>query len=147
MTTNRFWDPKNQYTTGILKDYKHWELAVNYRQHTLGSYIVLIKQPGIEKFSELNDEQTLELRQVFLEIETALLTNPTFRPDRFNYLQLGNAVHMLHYHGIPRYESSRQFAEKEWIDPTPGHPPVWKNDEEDHELIAKLRDEIMKDLP
>ena len=86
MTTNRFWDPKNQYATGILKDYKHWELAVNYRQHTLGSYIVLIKQPGIEKFSELNDEQTLELRQVFLEIETALLTNPTFRPDRFNYL-------------------------------------------------------------
>ena len=54
---------------------------------------------------------------------------------------------MLHYHGIPRYESLRQFAEKEWVDPNPGHPPVWKNDEEDHELIAKLRDEIKKDLP
>lgn len=137
----RHWDPHNQYVDGILKDYKHWELGVGYRQHTLGGYIVITKHESIEKITELSAYQLLELQIVFSEIQQALSDNPVFRPDRFNYLQPGNKDHSLHFHGIPRYQTPRTFAGQEWVDETFGKIPVWKKEEVSKELVIQVRDE------
>jgi len=144
--TVRFWDKNNKYTEGFLKEYNYWVLEVSYRQHTFGCYIVFCKREGIEKISELSEEELIELKQVFKEIETALLKNDTFKPDRFNYWQMGNGLHQLHFHGIPRYSSERQFAEKKWNDHSYGSVPIWAREEQTHEVVMKLRDEIKKFL-
>ncbi len=54
-----------------------------------------------------------------------------FRPDRFNYTQLGNEWNQLHLHLIPRYASVRTWKtytveDKRWgQNPTPkGKPPI-----------------------
>ncbi|OGH77490.1 MAG: hypothetical protein A2301_01645 [Candidatus Magasanikbacteria bacterium RIFOXYB2_FULL_40_13] len=143
---NRFWDKNNKYTEGFLKEYKHWVLEVSYRQHTLGCYIIFAKRP-VEKISELENQEINELKDVMGEIETTLLKIDMFKPDRFNYWQMGNALHSLHFHGIPRYESSRNFNGKEWADKTWGSVPIWSKNDEKHDVVAKIREAIKPYLP
>ncbi len=145
--TRRFWDKSDKYTDGILKEYTHWVLEVSYRQHTLGSYILFCKREHIEKISELKDEELLELKRVLQEIESALLQNETFKPVRFNYCQMGNKVHDLHIHGVPRYDSKRTFLGKTWEDKDCTSSPVWTYEEQNKETIIQLKDEIKKFLP
>lgn len=81
------------------------------------------------------------------EIETALSNIETFKPDWFNYWQMGNGLHHLHYHGIPRYKDSREFNGKKWVDTTWGSIPVWSRTDVEHTLVAKIRDAIKPCLP
>lgn len=142
----RFWDKDNKYEGAVLREYKHWVLEVSYRQHTFSCYIVFCKREGVEKISELSMDEFIELKQVFKEIENALLKNSSFRPDRFNYWQMGNGLHQLHFHGIPRYSSERKFAGKIWRDNSFGTVPIWTKQEQSRDMVIKLRDEIKKFL-
>jgi len=146
MVDRSLWDKNNKYTEGFLKEYNHWVLEVSYRQHTLGCYIIFAKR-SVEKISELKTEEIDELKDVMAEIEDTLSKIDIFKPDRFNYLQLGNDVHQLHFHAIPRYNLPRSFDEREWVDKTPGSVPIWSHGDAGHELVAKLRDTILPDLP
>ncbi len=143
---NRFWDTHNRYTEGFLKEYGHWVLEVSYRQHTLGSYIIFAKRP-VEKISELHTGEIDELKDVMGEMEATLSSIDAFHPDRFNYWQMGNGLHQLHFHGIPRYEHPRHFTGKEWIDRTWGNVPVWSQEDVHHDLVAQIRDVIKPHLP
>src|SRR5258708_5990847 len=113
MIHKRPWDPEQKYTEGQIKDYKYWALEVSYRQHTFGNYIIFAKEK-VERISELSTQALLELPIVIKEIENALSINDTFKPDRYNYWQMGNQLHRLHFHGFPRYISSREFAGQQW---------------------------------
>jgi diadenosine tetraphosphate (Ap4A) HIT family hydrolase len=124
-----------------LKEYDHWVLEVSYRQHTLGCYIIFAKRP-VEKISELKTGEIDELKDIMAEIEKTLSKIDIFKPDRFNYLQLGNKCNQLHFHGIPRYTSPKIFDGREWIDKTAGSVPIWSHEDVGHELVAKLRDTI-----
>lgn len=143
---NRLWDKNNKYTEGFLKEYRHWVLEVSYHQHTLGCYIIFAKRP-VERISELETQEVDELKDVMGEIEATLSKIDMFRPDRFNYFQMGNGLHHLHFHGIPRYASGRTFDGKEWIDTTWGNVPIWSQNDENHELVARVRDAIRPYLP
>jgi diadenosine tetraphosphate (Ap4A) HIT family hydrolase len=143
---NRFWDKNNNYSGGLLKEYDYWALEVSYRQHTFGNFIVFCKRQNIEKISELHDKELLELKKVFQEIESALLQNNTFKPIRFNYWQMGNGVHELHIHGIPRYDSERKFLGKTWKDKDSGVPPIWTYEEQTKKTVVAIKNEIKKFL-
>ncbi|HHD92628.1 MAG TPA: hypothetical protein ENL06_03355 [Candidatus Portnoybacteria bacterium] len=143
---NRFWDKNNNYSGSTLKEYKFWALEVSYRQHTFGNFIVFCKRQGVEKISELNDEELLELKKVFQEIEFALLQNKIFKPIRFNYWQMGNKIHALHIHGIPRFDSEKVFLGKVWKDKDFKVPPVWTYKEQSKDTVMAIRDEIKKFL-
>jgi len=142
---NRIWDPEGKYKEGFLKEYDNWVLEVSFRQHTLGCFIIFAKRK-VERISELTIEEFAELKEVMLEIENALSSIETFKPKRFNYLQLGNGLHRLHFHGIPRYESERQFNNITWEDKAWGHPPIWSKTEISAELIVAIKQEILKHL-
>lgn len=143
---NRFWDKNNRYSQGFLKEYRHWVLEVSYRQHTLGSFIIFSKR-RVEKISELNIEELGDLASVMREIEKTLSKIPTFMPDRFNYWQMGNSLHHLHFHGIPRYKTSKIFNGVEWTDETWGHPPIWSALDCDEKLVIDLSEAIKPHLP
>jgi diadenosine tetraphosphate (Ap4A) HIT family hydrolase len=139
---NRFYDKENRYGDAFLKEYKHWIWEVSYRQHTLGSFIIFSKNSKIEKISELNEEEIIELKEVMKEIESILSKIDIFKPDRFNYWQMGNKLHHLHIHGFPRYAKPRIFDGREWIDKTWGKPPIWKTEDVDKDLVIKVRNVV-----
>jgi diadenosine tetraphosphate (Ap4A) HIT family hydrolase len=141
----RVWDPEGKYKEGFLKEYKYWVLEVSFRQHTLGCFIIFCKRK-IEKISQLSIEELVELKEVMLEIENKLSSSKVFYPDRFNYLQMGNTLHHLHFHGIPRYKSERKFNNIFWTDKAWGHPPIWSKTEVSKETIIKIKQEILKHL-
>jgi diadenosine tetraphosphate (Ap4A) HIT family hydrolase len=142
---NRFWDPQGKYKDVFLKEYKHWILEVSFRQHTPGCFIIFAKRQ-IEKIVDLRDEELIELRVVMTEMQNLLISIPELKPDRFNYMQLGNELHNLHFHGIPRYNSTRNFVGIEWIDENPKSLPIWKTTETDKEIVMKVKEEIQKRL-
>ncbi|MBU2416358.1 hypothetical protein KKH86_04025 [Patescibacteria group bacterium] len=88
----------------------------------------------------------MELKKVFQEIEFALLQNNTFNPIRFNYWQMGNKVHALHIHGIPRYDSERIFLDQTWKDKDFKVPPIWTYEEQSKNTVIAIREEIKKFL-
>ena len=141
------WDPEDIYSAGALKEYAHWILSVHYRQCTLGSYVILSKREGVERITQLTSDELLELQNVMKEIESALEQIDCFKPDRFNYEQLGNELHHLHFHGFPRYKESRMFDGEKWIDETWGSTPKWKKEDLPDDFIIKIRDVIEPHLP
>lgn len=142
---SRIWDQNNNYTEGYLKSYKYWTVEISYRQHTLGCFIIFLNRFA-ERISDVTKEEIEELPMVMKEIENALTSISELQPQRFNYLQLGNAVNHLHIHGIPRYDKPREFLGREWIDPTYGKPPTWTYNNEEHEAVAKIKELILPHL-
>ncbi len=142
---HRIWDPENKYPGGYLKSYNFWTTEISYRQHTLGSFIIFANR-SVEKISDLTKDEIEELPHVMKAIEEAFASISNLQPDRFNYLQLGNAVHHLHIHGIPRYEKKRLFLDKKWIDMTYGNVPVWATANESQETVSKIRDLVLEKL-
>ncbi len=134
---NRVWDPTNKYEEGFVKEYRHWSLEVSFRQHTLRCFIIFSKRK-IERISDLKNEEIIELKSIMRAIEATLFK--MFKPDRFNYLQMGNELHHLHFHVIPRYKSSRKFLNKEWKDKAFGHPPIWRKEEVGIMLVKKIKE-------
>lgn len=141
----RLWDPKGTYIDGFLKEYEHWVLEVSFRQHTLGCFIIFAKRK-VQRISELKQDELVELASVMQEIEGILGSIEEFKPDRFNYLQLGNGLNHLHFHGIPRYKEPRTFGGREWIDSTWGHPPVWQEKDSDKKNVLAVKKAIKKSL-
>jgi len=137
---NRVWDPQNKYKTGVLKEYNHWVLEISFRQHTLGCFIIFAKR-DIDKISELSDEELSELKNVMVDMEVAI--TKIFQADRFNYLQLGNSLHRLHFHGVPRYQAERVFNGRKWIDKTFGHPPIWSKEEVSEDLVKAIKEKLL----
>ncbi len=135
----RIWDKAGKYKDGFVKEYTHWALEVSFCQHTLGCFIIFAKR-DVERISDLFDDEIIELKTVMKEYESTFMSIANFKPDRFNYLQMGNALHHLHIHAIPRYLKTREFFGREWKDETFGHPPVWSKTEVDKELVLKLKE-------
>ena len=140
--TDRFYDKENKYVDAFLKEFKYWIWEVSYCQHTLGSFIIFSKNSKIEKISELNEDEIIEFKEVTKEIESILDKIDIFKPDRFNYWQMGNKLHHLHIHGFPRYAKPRIFDGREWIDKTWGKPPIWKTEDVDKDLVIKVRNVV-----
>jgi diadenosine tetraphosphate (Ap4A) HIT family hydrolase len=140
---SRFWDPEEKYANGVIKEYKYWNLEVSFRQHTLGCFIIFCKR-DIQRISELTDYESNELKLVMKHMERSVVK--AFGAERFNYFQMGNQLHNLHLHGIPRYSSEKSFFDKIWKDNTFGHPPSWTKEEIDNDLVEKIRIEVLKYL-
>lgn len=142
---NRIWDKENKYTEGFLKEYQHWVWEVSYRQHTLGSFIIFSKR-AVERFSQLRAGEMSSLAKVMKEIEKTLIEIEVFKPDRFNYWQMGNSLHHLHVHCFPRYKEPRWFDSKKWIDKTWGTVPIWEKKDASDKLVRKIRNTIKPHL-
>lgn len=132
----RIWDPENKFHEGLVKKYKYWTFEVSYRQHTLGSFLIILNRQA-EKISDLTKEELVSLGKIMKIAEKAV--GKTFKPDRYNYLQLGNGIKHLHFHGIPRYKTERIFDGVKYVDENFGLPPIWSYENVQHELVAKIK--------
>ncbi len=141
----------SQYKEWIIKEYKYWTLLLHSEeQRYLGrAYVWLLRAGGMQKLSEINDEEYSELRLVIQEYEKAI--GELWKPDFMNYAWLAN---LFQYHGghghlhlIPRYEKEREFAGQTFIDTRWGknYAPADKF-EVSQEILKKIRDSIKDNL-
>ena len=66
-------------------------------------YIRVITQKHIKEFSDLDDNEAIEIMLVVKKIEKAMIE--FLNPDKVNIAALGNMVPHLHIHIIPRYQN------------------------------------------
>ncbi|GAB4147498.1 MAG: hypothetical protein OHK0017_09280 [Patescibacteria group bacterium] len=137
MNNNRIWDPENKYSLGNVYSFKHWTFEISFRQHTLACFIFFLNRYA-EEIHELTNEEWLQFKKLTKIVDT-LYQNSFFKPDKINYLQLGNKVKHLHFHGIPRYERSINFNGKVWVDRSFGVAPLWTYEEADPNDIIEIK--------
>src|ERR1044071_4234923 len=104
----------------LIADYKHWVVLLRPAQVTLGSLILGAKGDWLA-FSQIPPQAFAELAHVTHCIETALGNFSAY--DKINYLMLMMVDPHVHFHVIPRYATSRDFAGSTWNDPTWPKPP------------------------
>lgn len=117
MAKYRSIDP--EYIPQIIKEYQYWTLSIHDDQRYLGrAYVWLVREGGMQRFSEITDEEMAELRVVMREYEAAL--GELWQPDFMNYMWLANLFHAHgghgHMHFVPRYEKPRTFKGTEFVD-------------------------------
>ena len=92
---------------------EHWVWSLRPVQATLGAGVLSLKRE-CPVFSELNQEEFADLDNMIKVIEKTLKT--TFNYDIMNYLMLMMVDKQVHYHVIPRYERTIDFAGTSWKD-------------------------------
>jgi diadenosine tetraphosphate (Ap4A) HIT family hydrolase len=120
------------YPATLVADFEHWVVLARPAQPTLGS-LVLAAKSDAAAFGDLAGEAHAELKQVTSAIEAAL--GKAVGYARINYLMLMMVDPHVHFHVIPRYEGSREWQGREFVDcgwpkvPDLGHAVALEGDD------------------
>jgi diadenosine tetraphosphate (Ap4A) HIT family hydrolase len=125
----------------LICDYHHWAVLLRPGQVTLGSLVLICKEPATA-FSMISVAAFSELHSVTRDIEGVL--RRTFNYDRINYLMLMMVDPDVHFHVIPRYETPQTFSAQVFTDPGwPGPPDLAKvnatDTEQNHGILTALK--------
>lgn len=125
----------------MIYEAKYWIWSLRPFQVTLGAGVLSLKRE-CPVFSELNEEEFCDLNNIIKVIEKTLKT--TFNYDIMNYLMLMMVDKQVHYHVIPRYERTMDFAGISWKDSGwPGVPNL-ACDEIHFKVLNEIKNEIKK---
>ncbi len=128
------------YPETLVREYEHWLVLVRPQQVSLGSLVLVCKEP-VTRFSEVSIEAFTELHDVIAAAEGAL--SSLYSYDKINYLMLMMVDPDVHYHVFPRYAAARRLGKLEIADHGwPGPPALG----EYHELDAAERDRLLGEL-
>jgi len=92
---------------------RSWTWSVRPGQPTLGAGILSLNRHA-GKFSDVSAEEMKDLAEMIGTLEGTI--KRAFDHAIMNYLMLMMVDHHVHYHVIPRYEGTRSFAGREWVD-------------------------------
>lgn len=101
------------YPASMIKEYKSWQLLCRPKQVTLGSLILISKEP-VTAFSHLSSASFIELGGIIKEVEHVL--KELFNYEKINYLMLMMVDPEVHFHIFPRYSSTKSFSGRNFID-------------------------------
>ncbi|AIT80257.1 HIT family protein [Novosphingobium pentaromativorans] len=101
------------YPATLVAEFDHWVVLARAAQPTLGS-LVLAAKSEVTAFGELPAAAHAELKQATSAIEAAL--GKAVGYARLNYLMLMMVDPNVHFHVIPRYEGSREWQGREFVD-------------------------------
>lgn len=125
----------------LIRDYEHWAVLLRPGQVTLGSLVLICKEP-VTAFSMISGAAFAELQLVTGHIEGVL--GRAFNYARINYLMLMMVDPDVHFHVIPRYGEPRVFSGQEFMDHGwPGPPELTKLNitdiERNEQILAALK--------
>lgn len=127
----------------LIYETKHWIWSLRPVQATLGAGVLSLKRECLT-FGEVNQEEFTDLYNVIKVIESTL--KKTFNYDIMNYLMLMMVDKQVHYHVIPRYESTIDFAGTLWEDTCwPGFPNL-AGEETEIKALEDIKYVISKNL-
>lgn len=116
----------------LVHEFAHWVVLLRPAQPTLGSLILAAKSDATS-FGDLPAQAHAELKQATGAIEAALTQLVGYA--RLNYLMLMMVDPHVHFHVIPRYEGSREWESREFVDvgwpklPDLGHAVTLEGDD------------------
>ena len=105
---------KFQVAELLIRANDSWTWSVRPAQATLGCGVLSLNRHAA-RFSEVSRDEMADLSELLRRAEQALAA--TFAFQAINYLMLMMVDHHVHFHVIPRYPTSRQFAGLDWVDP------------------------------
>ena len=119
-----------------------WSWSVRPAQATLGAGVLSLNRHAA-RFSEVSAAEMAELSELVATAERALKAD--FDYDLINYLMLMMVDPHVHFHVIPRYRETRQFAGLEWSDSGwPGFPALAEQQHrDDPAILGLLRDALL----
>ncbi len=138
---------REEYEKFKIKEYKHWIIYLHgekYYAGYLGSMYIWAKREGDIDIMDMTKEEQEEFFDIGKTVKKAL--KELFNPGRFNYAAFQNVAHHLHVHVIPRYESPRMFAGREFVDKEWGKPVKEQTTGIPEETMLKVRDVIREKL-
>jgi diadenosine tetraphosphate (Ap4A) HIT family hydrolase len=91
----------------------HWTWSIRPVHATLGAGVLSLNR-FCSSFATLTTDESSELALAAKEIERR--TKTAFGADKFNYIMLMMVDAHLHFHTIPRYGKSVDFAGRTWKD-------------------------------
>ena len=124
---------KFSYPGSLIHEYEHWVVLLRPAQVTLGSLVLAAKNEATA-FGQLPAGAHAELAVITRDLEATLLGEIVY--DRINYLMLMMVDPNVHFHVIPRYAGTRDFADMEIKDHSWPGPPDLKS------AVALNEDEI-----
>lgn len=136
---------KNKFKVTELKicETEYWIWSLRPVQATLGAGVLSLKRE-CPVFSELEQKEFCDLNNIIKVIEKTLKT--TFNCDIINYLMLMMVDKQVHYHVIPRYERTIDFARTSWKDSGwPGVPNL-AGDDTDMKVLKVIQGAIKENL-
>lgn len=119
-----------------IKRFSYWTLSVRPLQITLGALVVSLNR-SCESLGLMTTEETAELAVVFRQIEQGLAQ--CFHYDKINYLALMMVDNQVHFHVLPRYNSSRLYQQRQFTDAYwPGPITTFNQGPADQPLLQQL---------
>lgn len=97
----------------LVTEFEHWAVLARPAQPTLGS-LVLVAKSDVTAFGDLPAEAHAELKVATSAIEAALARAVSYA--KINYLMLMMVDPQVHFHVIPRYEGTREWGSREFVD-------------------------------
>ena len=97
----------------LVREFEHWAVLARPAQPTLGSLVLAAKFEATA-FGDLPAGAHAELKDATAAIEAALGKAVAYA--RLNYLMLMMVDPHVHFHVIPRYEGSREWNGREFVD-------------------------------
>lgn len=101
------------YPATLVAEFDHWAVLARPAQPTLGSLVLAAKSEATA-FGDLTAEAHADLKIVTAAIESALGKAVSYA--RINYLMLMMVDPHVHFHVIPRYEGTREWKGREFVD-------------------------------
>ena len=97
----------------LVSEFEHWIVLARPAQPTLGS-LVLAAKSDATAFGDLPAAAHAELKQATAALEAALKTAVSY--EKINYLMLMMVDPNVHFHVIPRYQGTREWNGREFVD-------------------------------
>ena len=128
------------YPQTLVAENAHWLLLLRPRQVTLGSLVLVCKEP-VQAFGEVSAAAFGSLQTMIAGTESLLKDFVGYQ--RINHLMLMMVDPDVHFHVIPRYPGSKHHAGLEFVDAGWPNPPVLASG---IELDPALRGELAAEL-
>lgn len=124
------------YPATLVRDYAHWSVVVRPEQVTLGSLVLVCKDPA-RAFSEITPAAFAELARVTHDVEAVL--KAVWNWQKINYLMLMMNDPDVHFHVFPRYDRTLSFAGLDFPDSGwPRAPDMGKAVKPDGPAVARI---------
>lgn len=135
-TETKFGDPATR-----IAQTDCWTLLLRPRQPTLGSLVLICREP-VTAFGDISVQACTEMREMVRGIESMLAQFVAY--ERINYLMLMMVDPDVHFHVIPRYSDARDFEgvsfrDSGWPGPPALEPAIALEPATSAALVAKLR--------
>jgi diadenosine tetraphosphate (Ap4A) HIT family hydrolase len=123
----------------LLKTGAYWNLSLRPAQITLCSMVLSSKLPRLS-FQGLDQGSSTEMLSMMALAEKVAIEN--LGAKRINILCLMMQDPIVHFHIIPRYETSVDFIQMEWRDEDWPLPPTMSRNTCDAASVLKLQSEV-----